>query len=127
MRLRSLIIMVVEAVLVVEHSSDVLVDHIKGRIYACGFKSLLFLTFKITYYQCGTTYNIHSLISRYYGFRHPCSCLENCWEKEKSTCVVNKETRNHCKYCRYEKCISKARKNRYPKIAINLDDEFKKL
>ena len=102
-RQQSLIIMVVEAVLVAEHSSDVLADHIKGRLFSCEFESFHSLAF-----HCSPAYNLYFLISRYDGFRHSCSCLENCWEKEKSTCVVNKLTRNRCKYCRYEKCVSEA-------------------
>ena len=47
-------------------------------------------------------------IFRSRGFRYFCSCVANCWKKDQPTCEVNKQTRNNCKYCRYEKCINLA-------------------
>ena len=52
-----------------------------------------------------------NLIDRWRGFRYFCNCVENCWKKEHPTCEINKETRNNCKYCRYEKCLNLAGMN----------------
>lgn len=43
-------------------------------------------------------------IARQEGFSYPCKCNEGCLQKGETTCLINKSTRNYCKYCRFKKC-----------------------
>ena len=38
------------------------------------------------------------------GFEYSCKCIEGCIQKQEAICLINKVTRNFCKYCRYLRC-----------------------
>ena len=42
------------------------------------------------------------------SFVYKCKCAESCLEKNQVLCLLNKNSRNNCKHCRYAKCVSSA-------------------
>ena len=61
-------------------------------------------------------------ISRDPDYIPPCTCVQGCRAKNKAICTMDKDTRNHCKFCRFLKCKATGMMNKWVVSAYNIKD-----